>query len=296
MEFLMEKDTEKASLLAYYRERGKEIFANNYTTTKWSKEFDKVVEELKEQIKNDSNLSKRERLECMLMIYYCSYVVRLEYRNKIRPYNYMDFARRIGELYEPFCKIPFEFSLNEEVEIYTPPKFSPFLQERVKGIESLLQHPELPEEIKEQLKKELSPFLELTLAEKLNLKMDLHFKEGRNMYNVDIKSGFNCNEKGYATRLIKTAIAFKEIDPNHQSMMLIRTDEGENNNYLKMMKNSGHWHVYCGNEAYQKIEEHTHYPLKQWIDENMYWQEDLERDTLDHLLKQDPNASSYLKW
>jgi hypothetical protein len=296
MEILSNNNLTKESLLSYYREEGEEIFNRSKTTNKWNVEFKTIVALLEEEVSMNHSFSKKELLEHMLMIHYCSYVVSIEFRNKIRPYNYMDFARRIGEFYEPFCKLPFKYSLNLDVSLFTPPSFNPFIQGKRNRLSMLLNQPEISDSFKAEIQECLSPFLNLTLAEKLNLKMDLHFKQGETMYNVDIKSGFNCNEKGYATRLIKTAIALKEIDPNNKSVMMIRTDEAKNNNYLKVIKNSGHWEVYCGNEVYDKIEEHTHYPLKKWINENMHWEQDLDSETLEHLLKQDETASSYLNW
>lgn len=53
----------------------------------------------------------------------------LETRNKVWPYEYMAFARRIGELWKPFCKLAFEYSLLPLVEII-PPKFEA-IQEKI---------------------------------------------------------------------------------------------------------------------------------------------------------------------
>jgi len=77
------------------------------------------------------------------LITYVSYIVMLEYRNKVWPYDYMAFSRRIGELWEPFCKLPFEFPVNE-LSIYSPPNI---------------------EDVKETLKQEISKLID-------NLKID----------------------------------------------------------------------------------------------------------------------------
>ena len=60
------------------------------------------------------------QLERVLLATYVSYVVMLEYRNSVWPYEYMAFSRRIGELWEPMCKLPFEYPLNV-LNIYIPP-------------------------------------------------------------------------------------------------------------------------------------------------------------------------------
>lgn len=49
----------------------------------------------------------------ILCMTYVSYVVMLEYRNKVWPYEYMAFSRRIGELWEPFCRLAFEYPVKE---------------------------------------------------------------------------------------------------------------------------------------------------------------------------------------
>lgn len=49
----------------------------------------------------------------ILMITYASYIVMLEYRNKVWEYDYMSFSRRIGELWETFCKLPFEYPMKK---------------------------------------------------------------------------------------------------------------------------------------------------------------------------------------
>lgn len=41
----------------------------------------------------------------ILSMTYASYIIMLEYRNKVWPYEYMAFARRIGELWEPFADL-----------------------------------------------------------------------------------------------------------------------------------------------------------------------------------------------
>ena len=56
------------------------------------------------------------------MNHYISFVKMIDYRNNIRPYEYMDFSRRIGELWEPFCKLLLEISKNS-VKIIDPIKF-----------------------------------------------------------------------------------------------------------------------------------------------------------------------------
>lgn len=67
--------------------------------------------------------SNQEKLECLLIITYCYMVVMIESRNFVRPYEYMDFSRRVGELWDPFCKLCFYYPINT-LSLFIPPLFS----------------------------------------------------------------------------------------------------------------------------------------------------------------------------
>src|SRR3989338_10957723 len=62
-------------------------------------------------------------LNNILMITYCSYIVMIEYRNKVWHYEYMTFSRRIGELWDPFCHLCWTYNINPDISIITPPTF-----------------------------------------------------------------------------------------------------------------------------------------------------------------------------
>ncbi len=47
------------------------------------------------------------------MITYTNDVVMLESRNSVWKYEYMSFSRRVGELWEPFCKLCFNYPLTQ---------------------------------------------------------------------------------------------------------------------------------------------------------------------------------------
>lgn len=55
----------------------------------------------------------------------------LECRNEVWKYEYMSFARRIGELWEPFCKIAFDFPV-KKLTLIDPPDFNE-VQTRIKN-------------------------------------------------------------------------------------------------------------------------------------------------------------------
>ena len=79
------------------------------------------IESVKRTSKRDG-WSNEQLLNEILLVTYASYIVMLEYRNKVWPYEYMAFARRIGELWEPFCKLPFEYPV-KALKIIEPHDF-----------------------------------------------------------------------------------------------------------------------------------------------------------------------------
>ncbi len=81
-------------------------------------------------------------LDEILRITYASYVVMLEYRNKVWPYEYMTFSRRIGELWEPFCKLAFERPINA-LRIIKPPEFRQAQQTIQKSAAEYIDSPEV---------------------------------------------------------------------------------------------------------------------------------------------------------
>ena len=126
----------KAELLKYFRDRSSEFLSEvngEYGNTEYKKKAKKfntllvkarnTLIEIIEQKAKKENWSSKVLLESVLMTTYCNYVVMLEVRHSIWPYEYMAFSRRIGELWEPFCKLAFEYPLND-LELFVPPLFA----------------------------------------------------------------------------------------------------------------------------------------------------------------------------
>ncbi|EKB53611.1 hypothetical protein [Falseniella ignava] len=90
-------------------------FMNNFIT----KQRNKFITNNIDNIDNPDDTV----LNNLMLIYYVSYIVMLEYRHKCWPYEYMAFSRRIGELWEPFCKLPFQYS-KKDLEEYKPKTFA----------------------------------------------------------------------------------------------------------------------------------------------------------------------------
>jgi hypothetical protein len=109
---------------------------------------------------------------------------------------------------------------------------------------------------------------------------------------VDFKSGFGSNEKGNTNRLLLVASIYKSLSENYKCLLFVRAEE--NNSYFNILKNSGIWEAYCGNEAYQKIKEYSGYDLKNWIDNNINWSTDFKPETIAHFEEQ--TLLQYLVW
>ena len=139
---------------------------------------------------------------------------------------------------------------------------------------------------------QITPLFELIVD--INMKEDEVFEVDGIPYVVDFKSGFGSNEKGNTTRLLTVGRAFKLWNPQTQLLLLVR--QTENNNYLNRIKNSGFWQVYCGQDAYRKIDELTGARTTQMRRDVFDFTSDLSKQFLNDLNSQLPNLTSYLEW
>jgi hypothetical protein len=128
----------------------------------------------------------------------------------------------------------------------------------------------------------------------VKLELDLHFARKDKKYVVDFKSGFGSNEKGNTNRLLLVASAYKVLDEGHICQIYVRTEEEGNNNYLRILKRSQLWEVYCGKEVYQKIQEVTGFDLAKWLKINAKWSADFMPSTYKHF--EDHDLIRFLKW
>ena len=132
----------KQEYIGIFRIQAEKIFAellkSNFSLNDKASNMNKRLKAFKEiKFSEVIRLSKLEKwateelLNELLLLTYASYIVMLEYRNDIWPYEYMAFARRIGELWEPFCKIPFYYPI-KQLQIIEPPAFSD-IQRRIQS-------------------------------------------------------------------------------------------------------------------------------------------------------------------
>lgn len=248
----------------------------------------KITNEFKEK-----GLTREWLLNEILLATYASYIVMLEYRNTVWPYDYMSFARRIGELWEPFCKIPFTFSL-VELEIVEPHDFKELESEIRNKTTNFISTLSLNDTEKKMLEYYFNIPWSLVDSGGIKLKLDLHFKQGKNTYNCDFKSGFSSNEKGNTNRLLLVGSIYQSMGEREKAVLFVRQEEDENNHYLQTLKKSPYWNVFCAEEGYAKMAEFTGFNLRNWLDVNADWKNDISIEFRNHLENND--LIRYLTW
>jgi hypothetical protein len=294
----------KIELLSYFRDRASEALTDiktKFADTQSDKRARAINESLNQtksvlittllQQAEKEKWTNREKLECILMITYCNIVVMIESRNSVRPYEYMDFSRRVGELWDPFCKLCFYYPINN-LSLFIPPLFSEVKKKMTDEIAEFIDKLTITDQEKEELKKYYDKVWSLVSSGEIQLELDLHFSHKKQKYVVDFKSGFGSNEKGNTNRLLLVATIYQNLDENYKCLLFVRAEE--NNSYFNTLKNSGIWDAYCGTEAYQKIKEYSGYDLKLWTDTNINWATDFNTETTSHFTEN--NLLQYLLW
>lgn len=304
MNITKETANNKEQLLKYFRDRSSEFLAEvngEYGNTEYKKKAKKLntllvkarttIIEIIEQKGKKENWSNKEILECVLMVTYCNYVVMLEVRHSVWPYEYMAFSRRIGELWEPFCKLAFEYPIND-LELFVPPLFADVKKQLADEIEDYINGLNLSDEEKEQLIKYYNKVWSLVMSGEIQLELDLHFIFEGKKYVVDFKSGFGSNEKGNTNRLLLVASIYQNLEDNYEPLIFVRA--AENNNYFNTLKNSGIWSAFSGSETYDELYKYSGFDIRSWINQNVIWAEDLDDDFVEHLESND--LTQYLTW
>jgi DNA-binding ferritin-like protein (Dps family) len=298
----------KSELLRYFRSRAAESLEDlkdKYGTEQYkkraraiNKEVNETREHLEEyllQVANRSSWGNDQILPKILMLEHSKNVVILESRNDVWPYEYMAFSRRIGEIWEPFCRLCFEYAIRD-IEFFVPPLFSDVKERLHQEIEEYIDQLNITDDQKTELKRYYDKVWSLVASGQIKLELDMHFQtEGGKMVNVDFKSGFSSNEKGNTNRLLMVATIYENIEKeSYECTLLVRSEEDENNNYFQTLKNSGVWNAHCGDKAYSQIEEYTGFDLREWIGENINWQGDFKQETIEHIRSND--LDKYLIW
>lgn len=305
MDITRELRLRKKELLDYFRNRSNEIMSElalQYSATDYKKKASALNKGI---IKSKDNLlsilletarmerwTNREVLECVLMITYTNDVVMLEARNAVWEYEYMSFSRRIGELWEPFCKLCFNYP-STDIRLFIPPLFSEVKQNLAAEINSYIDRLRIRNDEKIQLRKYYDKVWGLVTSGEIQLECDLHFTDGTKKYIVDFKSGFGSNEKGNTNRLLLVGSIYKNIEAeDYQCMIFVRSTE--NNHYLTTLQNSGVWDTSCGIDTYNKIQRFTGFDIHSWIENNVDWMNDFEPEMRNMIISN--NLQNYLSW
>ena len=280
----------KAEWISTFRKVGDSILIDLSKTQKSkndkASEINKRIKEFRDgEIASINNIAKRDAwdnqslLNEILLLTYASYIVMLEYRNMVWEYEYMAFARRIGELWEPFCKLAFDFPVKARIK-----------NDATEYIDSL----DLPDEIKEELKRHYDVPWTMVDSGGIKLGLDLHFEQNGIHYNCDFKSGFSSNEKGNTNRLLLVASIYNSLGEIEKTILFVRQAEDENNHYLQTLKNSPYWEVHCADDGYAAMKEFTGFDMRKWLDENADWKNDISAELKQHLERND--LLKYLTW
>jgi hypothetical protein len=296
----------KTQLLTYFGDRGNESFeeiSRTFSTKEYKQKasaINKAITETKNKLiltisqkAVEQHWDRQDILKSILLITYCSNVTMIDFRNSIWSYDYMAFSRRIGELWEPFCKLCFEYSV-KRLELYIPPLFSEVKDTMTKEIDAYIDKLTIKDKEKIELKKYYAKVWNMITSGEIKLELDLHFKQNNKYYDVDFKSGFGSNEKGNTNRLLLVATIYKNLNDNHNCFLFVRSNEEENNQYFRQLRDSSVWTAYCGDSTYSEIKNFTGFDLKQWINNNINWPKDLQKETVDHLKQHD--LLKYLLW
>lgn len=281
----------KINMLDYYRKSISDTIAKAEKLDKNNKKSNLINKKMKDLLNELLIMNPSPDLNYILMAHYTYYIVMLESRNAVWKYDYMAFSRRIGELWEPFCKLAFEYA-NTDVKFYEPESYDQYKLKLSSEINEFILSLDISDTEVIKLKNYTNALWGLSESGSINLKEDLHFIADNKYYVVDFKSGFSSNEKGNVNRLLQVGKIYSSI--NYECLIFVRQNEEENNHYLQTLKHSEIWDVYCSDATYEKIFSITGVDLKTWMNENMNWDQDISKEFKKYLI--DNKLMQYLTW
>lgn len=235
-----------------------------------------------------ASLPISDRTNASLVLQYCYSVASLEYRNRVWPYEYMAFSRRVGELWEGFCSAAWNFPNRPNVQRFNHPNFDDVRRTlRTRLNENIGGHAR-----KAELQADIDILFDI--VGDINMREDEVFEVDGIPHVIDFKSGFGSNEKGNMLRLQTVGRAYKLWNLNTRLLLLVR--QSANNNYLRVLENAGLWEVHTSDNAYNRISELTGADIQQVRRNIINWDRDLSRDFITHLSRQTTDLRAYLEW
>jgi hypothetical protein len=166
------------------------IVASRGTRKQKAREVNSLAWSIKTELSQVvGTLPKNERPNYALVLQYCFSVASLEYRHKVWPYEYMAFSRRVGELWEAFCRAAWDYPSKPSVARIPVPDFGSVREALFARIKANIGTHGKREEIIEDVK---------TLFEiigDINMREDEVFTVDQTPHVIDFKSGFGSNER-----------------------------------------------------------------------------------------------------
>ena len=241
---------------------------------------------VKDSFTNMNGLDDEDKAIMALIVQYIFTCLSIENRHSVWNYKSFVFSRRIGELWERFCSVAWDYSTI--ATRFTPPNFSVITTAFLNKAQTLSAGCPQQQEIID-LVNDL-----LQIIGTINLKEDEMFHVDGTRYVVDFKSGFGSNEKGNMLRLQAVSHAYKRFDPHTKLLLLVR--QNTNNNYLNVLRSSQTWDIYTGTQTYQKIESLTDINIL-WVVQNVVdFRNDLSPSFLNYLQTTAGTPINYLDW
>ncbi len=200
----------------------------------------------------------------------------------------MAFSRRVGELWEAFCRAAWDYPSKPSVARIPAPDFGSVREALFGRIEANIGAHGKRGEIIEDVK---------TLFEiigDINMREDEVFTVDKTPHVIDFKSGFGSNEKGNMLRLQTVGKAYRVW--NHETRLLLLVRQEENNNYLRVLRRLGLWEVHTGAEAYQVISQLTGADMQRIRNTIIEWDSDLSSSLYKYLKNQPTDLTTYLSW
>lgn len=284
---------EKTAYLDYYHTALKRpvetISASKNTHQNKAKLINKLITKAKDELIKTTRFSadKHKKQQSLLVLQYCTSVISLEYRHSVWPYEYMAFSRRVGELWERFCRAAWDYPSIPDVKRMDAPKFVDVGKVIRARIDSY---------IKDDAQNSAAPDIEtlFKLIGEINMVEDEMFLSKNIPHIIDFKSGFGSNEKGNTLRLLTVGRAYKLWNPDTRLLLLVRQDT--NNNYLDVIKRADLWEVHCGSLAYDAIDEFTGSDMQEIRTNIIDFEKDLSSQFWTYLSSNTPDLTAYLKW
>ena len=255
----------------------------------WGDLYPQLLRNLK-TVADEERWTAEKILDCRLRLFYCALVVNLETRNEVVPYDYMDFARRVGELWERLCKICWDAPVNRAAKRLPPISFATVKSDMLERVEAIVSAGKPSNQ--DAVIAEVNRLIEL--LGNINLKEDEYCSFGKRKLVIDFKSGFGSNEKGNTERLLTVAKIYGALPERHECVLVVRASEEDGNAYLGTLRASGLWDVRCGPGAYKFIQQVTGFDLASWIGTNVDFRADMEKTAYQHLDQH--RLTKYLEW